>query len=134
MTPSATATCWVVYFRKTATANQPDFSGSTQFGSTLRRQPHVQDGYTSGRLSGVVIGSDGIVQGRYSNGQSRNLGQVVLANFNNPNGLQPLGGNRLGETSISGQPARGAPGTGSLGVLQSAAQWKSPTSTSPPSW
>ena len=98
-----------------------DFSGSTQFGSNFGVNRIVQDGYTSGRLSGVVIGTDGIVQGRYSNGQSRNLAQVVLVNFNNPNGLQPMGGNQWAETSVSGQPIVGAPGSGTLGVLQSAA-------------
>lgn len=98
-----------------------DFTGSTQFGSNFGVNRIVQDGYTSGRLSGVVIGTDGIMQGRYSNGQSRNLSQVVLVNFNNPNGLQPLGGNQWAETSVSGQPIVGAPGSGTLGVLQSSA-------------
>ena len=98
-----------------------DFAGSTQFGSPFGVNRMVQDGYASGRLSGVAIGTDGVVQGRYSNGQSRNLGQIVLANFNNPNGLVSLGGNQWGESSDSGPPLVGAPNTGSLGVLQSAA-------------
>lgn len=100
---------------------QLDFTGSTQFGSTFGVNRMVQDGYASGRLAGVSIGVDGIVQGRYSNGQSRNLGQIVLANFTNTDGLLSLGGNQWGETSDSGPPLVGAPNTGSLGVLQSAA-------------
>jgi len=98
-----------------------DLSGSTQFGSPFGVNRLLQDGFTSGRLSGLSIASDGVVQGRYSNGQSRNLGQVVLANFNNPNGLQSIGNNQWSETNESGQPLVGAPGTGSLGLLQSAA-------------
>jgi flagellar hook protein FlgE len=49
------------------------------------------------------------------------LGQVVLANFANPNGLQPLGNNMWAETATSGNPLVGTPGSGSLGVLQSSA-------------
>lgn len=98
-----------------------DYGGTTQFGSAFGVSSIVQDGYSSGRLAGLSVGADGILQGRYSNGQSRNLGQVVLANFNNPNGLTPLGGNQWGESPDSGQPLVGAPNTGSLGVLQSSA-------------
>ena len=45
----------------------------------------------------------------------------MLANFTNPNGLQPLGNNAWSETASSGQSIVGTPGTGSLGVLQSSA-------------
>jgi flagellar hook protein FlgE len=98
-----------------------DMTTATQFGSTFGVNSMSQDGYTSGRLSGLSISSEGVVQGRYSNGQSRNLGQIVLANFANPNGLQSLGGNQWSETADSGQPLIGAPNSGSLGSLQSAA-------------
>lgn len=98
-----------------------DLSESTQFGSSFGVNKLFQDGFTSGRLSGITISVEGVVQGRYSNGQSRDLGQIVLANFTNPNGLQSLGNNQWAETSESGQPLVSAPGTGSLGLLQSAA-------------
>ncbi|HUW38253.1 MAG TPA: flagellar hook-basal body complex protein, partial [Rhodocyclaceae bacterium] len=64
---------------------------------------------------------DGIVQGSYSNGKLRNMGQVILANFNNLNGLQSVGGNEWAETATSGQPIPGIPGTGNLGLVQSGA-------------
>ncbi len=99
----------------------PDFTSSTQYGSTFGVNKMAQDGYTSGRLSGMSVANDGVVQGRYSNGQSRNLGQVVLANFANPNGLQSIGGNQWTESSVSGQPLVGSPNSGSLGALQSGA-------------
>ena len=44
----------------------------------------TQDGYASGNLSGVNIGDTGVVQARYTNGQSRTLGQIALANFSAP--------------------------------------------------
>ncbi len=98
-----------------------DYSGATQFGSNFSISTLTQDGFTSGRLAGFNIGGDGIILGRYSNGQSKKLGQVALVNFTNPNGLQSLGGNAWAESATSGQPLPGAPGTSSLGVLQSSA-------------
>jgi flagellar hook protein FlgE len=67
-----------------------------------------------------VSNADGILQGRYSNGQTRNLGQVVLATFSDSNGLLNLGNNEWSETSTSGPPLLGAPGTGTRAVIQSA--------------
>lgn len=96
-----------------------DFTGTTQYGSTSGTNTISSDGYSSGRLVGLSVGSDGIVQGRYSNGQARNLAQVVMATFQNPNGLTSLGNNQWAQTSASGQPAVGTPNTGSMGVLQS---------------
>jgi flagellar hook protein FlgE len=98
-----------------------DYTGTTQFGSAFSVNTLNQDGYTSGRLAGFNIGSDGIILGRYTNGQSAVLGQVVLSSFANPNGLQPLGNNLWAETSTSGAPLVGTPDSGSLGVLQSSA-------------
>ncbi len=45
----------------------------------------------------------------------------MLANFRDPNGLQPLGNNVWSETSTSGSPLVGTPNSGSLGTLQSSA-------------
>jgi flagellar hook protein FlgE len=98
-----------------------DFTDSTQFGSAFSINTLNQDGYTSGRLASFNVGADGIVLGRYTNGESAVLGQVVLANFANPNGLQQLGNNMWAETSASGTPLVGTPDSGSLGVLQSMA-------------
>lgn len=95
-----------------------DLTGSTQYGTTFSVNSVAQDGYTSGRLSGLTVSPEGIIQGRYTNGQSRNLGQVVLASFQNPDGMVQLGSNAWAETSFSGPPAVGAPGTGNRGGLQ----------------
>src|SRR5437870_3476006 len=108
-----------VSFPLTTGANTPlafplDFTGSTQFGSAFGVNALTQDGFTSGKLAGYGVSNDGTILGRYTNGQSRGLGQLVLANFANTQGLQPLGNNGWGETNASGQPLIGTPGTGSL--------------------
>jgi flagellar hook protein FlgE len=98
-----------------------DYPGTTQFGSQFGVNVLQQDGFSSGQLSGFSIGSDGIVQGRYTNDQSRTLGQFLLVGFPNATGLQPIGNNMWTETASSGQPVPGGPGSGNLGVLQSGA-------------
>lgn len=97
------------------------FNGSTQYGADTSEKKTTQDGYTAGHLQRFSAGQDGILLGQYSNGQTKPLGQIVLANFTNPNGLEPLGNNSWAETSASGNPVVGAPDTGSMGVLQSSA-------------
>jgi len=98
-----------------------NFSSTSQFGGQLRVNSLTQDGFASGRLSGFSTSPDGTILGRYTNGQSRPLGQIALANFTNPQGLQPLGNNSWAETSASGGALIGVPGSSSLGVLQSSA-------------
>lgn len=98
-----------------------DYTGSTQFGSLNSVNTLTQDGFASGKLSGYSIGRDGTIIGRYSNGQTKNMGQVALVSFTAPAGLQALGDNKFGETPDSGQPLVGTPGTSSLGAIQSSA-------------
>jgi flagellar hook protein FlgE len=106
----------------TAVSVNIDLSNSTQFGSSFSVNTNNQDGYASGQLAAFNTGADGIITGRFTNGQSKTLGQVVLANFVNMNGLRPLGGNAWAESSDSGAPLVGEPNTGQLGVLQSSSQ------------
>jgi flagellar hook protein FlgE len=98
-----------------------DYTGSTQYASSFGVDTLTQDGFSAGMLAGYGISDDGVILGRYSNGQSRNLGQVVLANFKNPHGLEPLGNNMFAESAESGQPIPGTPGSSSFGVVQSGA-------------
>lgn len=98
-----------------------NFNGTTQFGSPFGVNALTQDGYSSGRLAGFNIGIDGMVLGRYTNGKTNTMGQVALANFANPQGLQALGDNKWAESPTSGQALVGVPGTSSLGTLQSGA-------------
>ena len=98
-----------------------DFAGTTQFGSDFGINALEQDGYTSGRLTGFAVGADGIIRGSYSSGKFLTLGQVALANFANPQGLELRGNNTWKESAASGAALVGVPNTGGLGVLQSGA-------------
>jgi flagellar hook protein FlgE len=98
-----------------------NFLGTTQFGAGFSVNALKQDGYTSGKLSKFSTGTDGTILGTYTNGQTAVLGQVVLANFTDPNGLQPIGDNQWIETSASGPPLSGVPSSSGLGKLTSQA-------------
>lgn len=93
----------------------------TQFGSPFTVNAITQNGYTSGRITGIDIDDSGIVRARFTNGQNRTLGQVTLANFSNQNGLSQLGDSNWAETFDSGPALIGTPGSGSLGLIQSGA-------------
>jgi flagellar hook protein FlgE len=97
------------------------YGQTTQFGSGFGVNFLSQDGYTTGRLAGVEIDDQGVMRARYTNGQSLVQGQVVLSNFTNPQGLKPGGDTTWTETSLSGVALTGAPGTASLGLIQSGA-------------
>lgn len=94
-----------------------NLSETTQFGSSFGVVDQRQNGYTTGRLSGLDVSGEGVIFARYSNGQSQNLGQVSLATFANADGLSPVGDTNWVETFESGQPIFGAPGTGTLGSI-----------------
>lgn len=105
-----------------------NFLGTTQYSAaTSSVNSQNQDGFSSGQLTHFSAGANGVITGTYSNGQTQTLGQVVLDNFVNPNGLQSIGNNMWVSTSTSGAPLLGTPGSGSLGVLQSNATENSTT-------
>jgi flagellar hook protein FlgE len=80
-----------------------------------------QDGSAPGSLTSFIIGEDGVISGVFSNGVTRTLGQVVLARFSNPEGLQALGNNNYSTGVNSGLPVVGAPGTAGLGGITAGA-------------
>lgn len=92
-------------------------TGTTQFGGPNGVNNLAQNGYASGTLTNFTIGPDGTITGNYSNRQTMTLGQIVLANFNNPNGLVNLGGNEFQETSASGVAQVSTPGSTNHGTL-----------------
>ena len=98
-----------------------DFTGTKQWGGEATVIDLAQDGFASGSLTGFTISDDGILLGRYSNGQSKNLAQVVLANFRNPQGLEPQGNNLWADSAASGPAVLGVPQSGQFGALQSSA-------------
>ena len=98
-----------------------DYSKTTQYGTSYAVNGLSQDGYTTGRLSGIDIDSSGVVFARYTNGQSKQLGKVALARFPNPQGLEQRGDTVWAETYTSGDVLLGEAGTGTFGAIQSGA-------------
>jgi flagellar hook protein FlgE len=98
-----------------------DLSAATQFGRAFSVADLTQDGYAPGKLTSVTVEADGNILARYSNGLSESGGQVILASFRNPQGLQPMGDNMWALTSASGAAVPDTPGEGNLGVLQAGA-------------
>ena len=124
ITPSGTTLSLSPTLANGATTPQTlnlNFTGSTQFGALFGVNTLTQDGFSAGTLAGFNVSPDGTILGRYTNGQSKNLGQVVLASFPDSQGLQPLGNNQWAQSPESGPPLVGIAGTGKLGVMQSAA-------------
>ncbi|HLH08041.1 MAG TPA: flagellar hook protein FlgE [Terriglobales bacterium] len=89
----------------------------TQVASPSSPSSTSQDGFGAGSLQSFTIGSDGLIQGTFSNEKTAILGQLALANFANPQGLLRSGGNNFTATLASGAAAIGAPGTGGRGAL-----------------
>lgn len=98
-----------------------DYNNSTQYGNEFGVNTLQQDGFTTGRLTGIEVDASGVVSARFTNGQSAELGKVALANFSNPNGLQQQGDTSWAETFSSGSPRVGEPGSSNFGLLQAGA-------------
>lgn len=91
----------------------------TQYGTNSETYKTVQDGYTAGSLAGMTFNDDGTLTAIYTNGENINLAQVVLAKFENPEGLFKTGQNRFRESRLSGQATIGAPQAGGRGRISS---------------
>jgi flagellar hook protein FlgE len=96
-----------------------DFNNTSQYGDTFGVTSVTQDGFTTGKLIGINVDSTGVVQARYTNGRSISLGQVAIASFANPQGLQPIGNTNWSETFGSGQALHGQAGNSGFGLIQS---------------
>jgi flagellar hook protein FlgE len=94
-----------------------DNTATTQYAAPNRPIQQSQDGYASGMLMSVTVSPEGIVEGRYDNGQIIPRFQIDLANFNNPWGLNREGGNLFAQTLDSGDPIVNEPGTSGLGKI-----------------
>jgi flagellar hook protein FlgE len=76
-----------------------------------------QDGSPIGALVGFSVGADGTISGVFSSGRTQALGQIAMANFANPAGLEKAGGSLLRATINSGEPMIGTPGSAGRGTL-----------------
>jgi flagellar hook protein FlgE len=96
-----------------------NFSQSTQFGTQFGVSSIIQNGFTTGQLSTVSIDPTGVVSAVYTNGRSTQLGQLAIANFPNPQGLQQLGNTNWAQTFSSGTVVQGTAGSAGFGSIQS---------------
>lgn len=104
-----------LFFGNTSTAD-----GLTHLAGVFSPNYINQDGAKFGSYAGVTIGSDGIVTALFDNGESRPIGQIPLATFVNPNGMEARTGNMWIETDVSGQPTVRTAGTSGAGTVNAA--------------
>ncbi len=98
-----------------------NFGSTTQYGGSFGVTSVTQNGYATGQLSTVAIDSSGIVSAVYTNGRSTQLGQLAMANFPNPQGLQQLGDTSWAQTFTSGDVVQGTAASAGFGSIQSGA-------------
>ncbi|HHI94387.1 MAG TPA: flagellar hook protein FlgE [Gammaproteobacteria bacterium] len=98
-----------------------NYSNTTQFGSAFAVNGLSQDGFSTGRLSGIDIDDEGVIFARFTNGQSNALGKVALAGFPNVSGLRQQGDTAWAQSFESGDLILGEANTASFGLVQSGA-------------
>jgi flagellar hook protein FlgE len=96
-----------------------NFNQTTQYGTQFGVSAITQNGYTTGQLSTVSVDPSGVVSAVYTNGRTTDLGQLAIANFANPQGLQQLGDNDWTQTFASGIPVQGTAQSAGFGSIQS---------------
>ena len=98
-----------------------DFSTITGYGATSATSGVTQDGYAAGQLAGFEFDRTGVAYATYTNGETRAVGQVALATFTNPSGLQSAGKTNFAESSTSGVASIGTPDSGARGIIRPSA-------------
>ena len=98
-----------------------NFGDTTQFGTSFGVNSITQNGFTTGQLSTVSVDSTGVVSAVYTNGRSTDLGQLAIANFPDPQGLQQLTDTNWAQTFASGTVVQGTAGSAGFGTVQSSA-------------
>ncbi|MBI2267002.1 MAG: flagellar hook protein FlgE [Armatimonadetes bacterium] len=94
-----------------------NMSAITQLGTQSDASAKSQDGVPAGVLTTFSIGRSGLITGFYANGLSESLGQIAVANFTNPAGLNKSGNNKFEETTNSGVAQIGTALTGGRGAI-----------------
>ena len=95
-----------------------NFQGATAYGGTGSTANLQPNGNPAGNFVSASIDENGNVVCSYTNGKTETVAQLVLASFNNDNGLNPVGANKWVETGASGQPTLGTAGSGTFGDLE----------------
>jgi flagellar hook protein FlgE len=94
-----------------------DMSGFTQYSDAFAINVSDQDGTAPARMADYSVDQEGMITAKYTNGKTKALGQVVIANFTNKGGLQPVSDNLYLATSQSGSATVNKPGAGNAGLL-----------------
>ncbi|HEV8317157.1 MAG TPA: flagellar hook protein FlgE [Vicinamibacterales bacterium] len=89
----------------------------TGYASTSATSSKSQNGSAAARIESISINASGEIVATFGAGQTIAVGQLALANFNNPKGLVKLGSNKYGESQAAGIANVGAAGTGGRGSL-----------------
>jgi flagellar hook protein FlgE len=87
-----------------------EFDGLTGFAASFSAIAKNQNGYGMGMLDKISIDDRGVITGIFTNGVSRTLAQIILADFNNPGGLMKAGDTLFIASANSGDPVRGVAG------------------------
>ena len=94
-----------------------DYSALLQYNAKSDADVARQNGNAPGNLISRSIGTDGIMRGSYDNGEIRNMFQIAMASFKNPEGLEQIGSSSWRESANSGTARIGEPGTGPRGKV-----------------
>ncbi|RMS15055.1 Flagellar hook protein FlgE [Pseudomonas coronafaciens pv. coronafaciens] len=94
-----------------------DFTNLLQHNAASSRSSAYVDGHSAGELKSLDVGRDGILRAGFTNGMNKDIGQVMLASFANPHGLQPRSDTRWAATADSGVADYDVPGIGTLGSI-----------------
>jgi len=113
-TPAATQTLTWDLANAAGTATNGKLTG---FAAESNNNSLVQDGFTTGTLTGLTVSDKGVIAGLFNNGQTDDLYQVTLADFLAPSGLTRQGSNLFSQSEESGQGILGLARTGGFGAI-----------------
>ncbi len=103
-------------------SNNPESTNFiTQYANETNLKPQAKTGNSSGVLESFTIDASGIVVGVFSNGERKPLSQIMVAKFDNPMGLQKMGGNMFLDTRNSGEAQLGQAGSSGYGAIEGGA-------------
>jgi len=117
VTPTTPAANWPTPITVNFGASPADPKALKEYGGASTVQALNQNGEPAGTLQSFKISNDGLITGVFSNGQSQTVGQLALAAFTNPAGLEKAGNSTYRESADSGLPEIGTAGIGGRGTL-----------------
>lgn len=105
-------------FGDSVTTDKGDgLNGTKQYGKESDLVSWYQNGSAAGTINNLSFNDEGVLTALYSNGQTKDLAQITLAKFENPEGLFKVGNNRFKEARNSGPPSMGKPNRGGRGKM-----------------